>query len=250
MSRVYFHSPEDTAEVSGSERAYMGSVINELSLAIINPKWQKDKLLSLLPPSCYLKNDYKSDVDWARDFSIWFSVGMDGNFLIDGKHVELFGLALNTAYKLGNDVVRLMVRIHGQCEIHCWIPGRDRAWITGIIESGLQTNLLRSEMGWNDVIKLLNLNSKTPVVLSYSVCDGFPNPYGLGRSEGFSDKFWDMPYEEQWRLAFSALKKSRGGLKICRETWNDFYYNDGMTAMDIINRPMPKENCPETVGSK
>ena len=243
MSRVYFHSPEDTAEVRGSERAYMGSVINELSLAILNPRLQKEKLLNFLPSSCYLKRDYQSDVNWARDFSIWFSVGMmDDSLSVDGKQIETFGLALNTAYKLGNDVIRLMVRIHGQCEIHCWIPGRDRAWIAGIINSGLQTNLLRSDAGWNDVIKLLNLNSKTPVVLSYSVCDSFPNPCGLGRGDGFRDKFWNMPYEKQWRLAFNALKKSQGGLKICRETWNDFYFNDGITAMDIINETVANQD--------
>ena len=242
MSRVYFHSLEGDAEVRGSERAYMGCLVNNITLSILDPRMHKDKLLSILP-DCYLKeNDsrYSSDDDWARSFSIWFSVSFDRGFLVNGKQVDTFGLALNTAYKIGNDAIRLMARIHGQCEIHCWIPGRDRAWIAGIIESGLKDNLFRGDSGWEDVIKLLTSNQKTPVVLSYGVCDGFPNTNGLHLSERQQENFYNLPIEIQWRRAFNALKKG-GGLKICRETWNDFYFNDGMTAMDIVNKPIEKQ---------
>jgi transposase len=34
MSRVYFHSPSGTAEILGSERAWLGSLVSDLSIGL------------------------------------------------------------------------------------------------------------------------------------------------------------------------------------------------------------------------
>ena len=240
MSRIYFHSVDETAEVSGSERAYMGNLINQIAVAVFDPKLRRDRLLAVLPDDCYLKNDVRysvSDHIWADAFRVWLSVS-DGDFVVDKRKIGAFEIALNTAYRLGSDAIRLMARIHGQCEIHCWISGQDRAWVASVIDAGLSHSLFREDMGWGSVIDLLNFNNRRPVVLSYSVCDSFPSPYTLGRSERFNEKFYEMPIETQWRLAFSALKKRGKGLQICKKAWDSFYFGQGITAMNIVNKPL------------
>lgn len=117
--------------------------------------------------------------------------------------LELFGqtyhsgdIGLNTALVAGSDPIRLAAKIHGWCEVHAWFEGKDRAWAADIMEEGLETGVYRRTLirppfpgveplgppeeqsqGWEDVIALLRSGDQGPVVMSYSVCDQFPNQY-------------------------------------------------------------------------
>jgi hypothetical protein len=230
MSRVYFHTLDETdAELHGSERAYMGNTITNLCSAMFVPEWNKDKIIPLLGDN-YFTNS--SERDFAKDFRIWLSVG-SGDFKVGKTPVEKFGVELNTAYKIGGDAVKLMCRIHGQCEMHCWIPGKDRIFIADIIDAGLKDFIFRDDQGWDDVTKLLRSGNKNPIVMSYSVCDQFPN---MDIAEYYNaDRWYALRHETQWHKAFAKIKNN-AGLKICRETWSSFYFNYGDTAMSLLNR--------------
>jgi len=118
MSRINFHSASDQAELYGTERAYMGTLIARLSLAVLNngiaPYLHHDRnpLLRVLPENCHLRcldYDYRQ---WWEIFSNWWSVG-DDPIIVHGQPREVFALQLNTALVLGGDPLRLLARLHG-----------------------------------------------------------------------------------------------------------------------------------------
>lgn len=167
--------------------------------------------------------------------------------LIDPKHEALwqdddrtFGQKLNEALARDDDAWRFVARIHGQCEIHAYVEGQDRAWLAGIIERGLASGLLRgiemtgtreARSGWPAVIALLRERDDDPVVTSYSVCEGFPN-LTIVREEGTwqptipsfdpEDEWYALPTEEQWATALAALRQRQAHgsrLRLWPEDW-------------------------------
>lgn len=113
-----------------------------------------------------------------------------GDHVVSSANIEL-----NTALAVGNEAVCLAAKIHGWCEIHPWIEEHDRAWFADVIEwavacgiyrdgiwytglTGDPTQRQRVRQGWDDVTTLLRdrAGHPGPVVMSYSVCDEFPNP--------------------------------------------------------------------------
>lgn len=200
MSRVYFHSPSRTAELRGSERAWLGGLATDIALGLLdlrNPS-RIDRLRPLIHPGHYMaKHDTTSPGwanSWAASYATAFSVGWSESApLIQHKRepIDSFTLALNTALTLGNDAVKLAARLHGSCEIHAWVDGPNRAWLADIMQAGIDTGVYRrgfsqrvssdsdetvwSDQGWDDVIALLRERDDEPVVTSYSVCDGFPD---------------------------------------------------------------------------
>lgn len=248
MSRIYFHSPEATAAVRGSERAYMGSHIADLFNATLDiPRFfEKDAtFFKLIPQGCYLQDSIESlDLsNWLRfieSLEIWIrSLASDHYFVAGSYKIDIFGLQLNTAYLAGSDPIKLMARLHAQCEIHCYIEGQNREWLAGIIERGLKSAIYRRNQGWESVIELLRNGFNTPVVTSYSVCDSFPNP-SIANFEPqlneYDDPEWDAWYEldsaEQWNQAMQGLKQ-KGWLELNPESWNDYYFSHGWDAFKL-----------------
>lgn len=139
---------------------------------------------------------------------------------VTGAQLDSFAVALNTALAIGGDVVRLMARIHSQCEIHGFIPPEDCEFVANIIAKGRKSGLCRSEMGWQGVSELLKTAAfdGNPVVMSYSVTDTFPG--------------WDGEKDEAkpWDEAFAALDKS---LAIKAEGWGDYFFGNGLTFFDL-----------------
>lgn len=83
---------------------------------------------------------------------------------------DVFVDGLNAVYKSGSDALKLLTRIHGQCEIHCWMKASNRIWVSNIIEEGLFKGVFLPNKGWENVIRFLRSNTEDPVVLSSSVC--------------------------------------------------------------------------------
>lgn len=261
MSRIYFHSEHGTAEVRGWERAHMGVLSTDLlkaSLILHGGASRKPTILRAIP-----LGEYVHAIDGyalERDLDVWLSVAIDHEFLIDGHRADVFTVALNTALALGNDVVKLCARLHGQCEIHCYVEGPHRAWLAGIIEQGRKIGLLRKDSGWEDVITLLRSRADEPVVCSYSVCEQFPN-YGIVRREGVwtaprvawdadfnerplepgeegeedTDAWYDKPKDEQWQLALIALRQQASArhLELTPDGWDTYYFEQGLTGFDV-----------------
>jgi len=249
MSRIYFHSLNREAEVRGSERAYFSVLFGDLFSSIFNApvrlgdfddrrravlakalgkdhyvnaslKWTDENHATLNPSDKYYEDRLKT----------LFSVGNANLF----GQIDTFGLLLNTANVMGNDAIKLAARIHGQCEVYCWVKGENRNWLAGIIETGLSSGIYRQQQGWEDVQALLKEDDSTSVVLSYSVCDSFPNSAIAGfvptKDENGDDSWdaWhDLDFSVQWQQACEGLERSGGGLELSPDNWSTFYFAHG-----------------------
>lgn len=260
MSRVYFHSPEDEAIVRGSERAYMGICISdwfESTLAIPRFFEANSPIFNFIPKDSYLYRDLASldPRDWLRfreSFRAWLGSSGDRSFVIGNYKVDLFGAQLNTAYLMGSDAVKLMARLHGQCEVHCYVESQNREWLAQIIERGLATAIYRKDQGWEDAIALLRNGHNSPVVTSYNVCEQFPNAYIAGfeapideEGEKNWDAWYDLKPEAQWELGMQGIK-GKGGLELKPDNWNDFYFAHGWDAFKfnhLLSIPQERWNA-------
>ena len=251
MSRIYFHSEHDTAELSGSERAYMGYVCQNLlesalGLHDLFPDEHTEHWVARLLPETHYAHRSRGHMQTA---SLRTAIHMSANDLSlpDGTRLEPFALALNTALRIGGDALKLMARLHGQCELHCWVDGSNRAWLADIIERGRAINLYRPNQGWEGVIALLRWRDDGPVVCSYSVCEQFPNQTMASEAgwecplneygDADEDAWYDMPDDERWRLAMDGLKAIDAGARYSRElrpdTWAAYHVGNGMSGYDL-----------------
>lgn len=235
MSAIYFHSQDGTALVRGSERAYMSGLCGDLMLGVIGDiEYAREWLLPLLPADCYARAGPKATLEM-------YLRNADGDLIVDGERIDTFLLALNTAWALGGDPLRLLARLHGQCEIHCWVDGPDRTWLAGIIREGRKSDLYHAEQGWEDVANLLETRDDEPVVCSYSVCDQFPNfgclpaehPLKQSHDERRFEWFDDLEVAETWATCMRGLREQGGGLQIQPGAWDSFAFGDGQSAFTL-----------------
>lgn len=230
MSRIYFHSIDGDAEVKGSGRAYFGVLIGDLALAVLQPnEYVGDRYKKILPVDSYVA--VSDDRNFEHNFRLWFSVGGDEKiFAMGGKNIDTFGIALNTAYAVGSDPIKLAARIHGQCELHCYVEGSNRAWMSGIIKDGLKHKIYRAGEGWEEVITLLEKASDSPVVLSFSGGDSFPNQ---SVADYHNDDWYDLPESQRWEMAMVGIR-GKHRLEISPDDWRDYKFSHGITAFDVV----------------
>lgn len=246
MSRIYFHSPSGEAEVRGPERAMFGSYANDAlanALRLRDSMFQDETLARVLPllakrPEYALIN--------LRILETYLTVMGDAAFIVSGLNepLSVFSCALNTLMATGSDPMILAARLHGQCEIHAWVDGPNRAWLAGIIERGLASGIYRPNMGWDKAMVLLCATDQEPVVTSYSVCEQFPN-VGVAESAGLwksadddHDDWYALDVAEQWRLCMAALRLSEGSREMYPERWRwpDFHFGSTpTTAYQLIH---------------
>lgn len=193
MSRVYFASPSGSAELKGSERAWLAGLVNDIATGALalSSHGNAEQLLRFVDPAHYLYLEPDApkrpgwQAPWAHSYETAFRVGMGSAPLVQyqGRELSTFTLALNTALLLGNDPVRLGARIHAQCELNCWVDGPNRAWMADIIDHGLEVGVYRrgaedDPQGWEEVAAFLRARDDEPVVLYDSIgSDGFPSAY-------------------------------------------------------------------------
>lgn len=248
MSRIYFHSEHGTAELRGSERAYMGNMcMQQLFIALdLYDRFLDDRkqhwATKLLPPDHYV-HGYRGQrgVDMAQTTLF---VGQETLTLPDGRTTIAFSASLNTALRVGGDAFKLMARLHGQCELHCWVDGPNRAWLAGIMEQGRAINLYRANEGWEEVIALLRARDDGPVVCSYSVCEQFPNAEiadwevpEADEGESNWDAWFELSADERWRLGMQGLRQRNEGqrytLEMRPDVWDDYTISAGISGYDM-----------------
>ena len=144
MSRIYFHSRDDgDIEISGRERAFLANALNRFAFGCIGDgmltsfQGSSPTILKIVEDDCYLHN-YAKDRYFNNMFETWLSVGTE-DFIHPfnrNKKIEHFSVVLNTALEAGNDVVKLMARIHGQCEIHCFVRKENIEWFADLLQKG------------------------------------------------------------------------------------------------------------------
>lgn len=233
MSRVYFHSPSGEAELRGSERAMMGLFINNTFTSMLDPycKYDCESQPSIIRP--LVQSGW-----WTSNFRDSFLLACnheDITFTLGDKQDSAWGAALNTTLAIGNEPTKMMARIHGQCEIHAFLRGENRAWMADVIKQGRSLGVYRPNMGWETVAEFLRADSSEPVVMSYSVCEQFPNS-GVAEweDENDGDDWYDLPFEKRWSLAFDKLTDPENdrGLEII--PGEDYHFGNGTTAFEII----------------
>ena len=238
MSHIYFHNEyTNDTELSGCERAAASVMCNTmlmLSLGVSVVDDHNDAILRVLPKDSYL-HGYRGG-DFYNRLAAW--IAASEKFVLD-RETSIFEAELNTAYVIGGDAVKLMARLHGQCEIHCYVEEQNRVWLAGIIESGLTAGVMRQGFGWDEVVGLFRSDYPGPIVTSYSVCGGFPSP-GVAVNAGVWDSkadnweaWYDLPVADQWRLCMEALRKDQGGLEMRPDNWQDFRFGHCLTGYDV-----------------
>lgn len=162
-------------------------------------------------------------------------------FRVADIELNSFDVALNTALAVGAPVIALAAKIHGACELHAWVEGPDRKWLADLIDDGLDIGVYRREVtghsqGWESVQELLRSRDDEPVVMSYSVCDSFPNQYVANWQppDGDEDAWYDLPDDQQWELALAGLRKARPWAQITPESLAGQGFHLGVTVYDLL----------------
>lgn len=148
------------------------------------------------------------------------------------------GPMLNAGIKSGDDAIILAARIHGQSEDIVFVDGSNRAWLAGIIESGCARGVLRAEMGWDGVVRLLRSSDSEVVVITTSQGESFPNMALAIEHEAWSpsdpndggdDEWYDVVSEaDRWTHGLSALRAREQtidcGWELKPENWHEFRF--------------------------
>jgi hypothetical protein len=222
MSAVYFHSPSCTVALRGPERAYAGHLTNRLAIGLLDLSGYRTR--ERLEP--YISMPYGpvlDDADWARQMELWWGQSGQQGFSVGDVELHPRNITLNTAMVAGGDAVELLARVHATCEIHGYVEGEHRDWLAGIIERGRESRVLRASMGWEQVVTMLRNREDEPVVMSYSVCDAFPNALCHDDQEAF----WELEESQQWELSMAWLRGGRKGqVDLHPEMWGRRGFGD------------------------
>ena len=235
MSSINFRTKTRSARVNGIERHRAKAVcesttMSAFDLAINRYAPEESVLCRVLPAGC----NPSQLSEYLR-----LSMVVSDSILVGDRRFDMFYLSLNTSPVLGSDLVKLLARLHGQCEIHCWVAAEHTRWLAGIIRNGVEKHLLRNDTGWDGVIELLESGDEN-VVTDYSVTEIFPNPHIAGwvppvGEDGKPDRdaWYELSREEQWEMAMRGLRQEKG-LELTPDDWASLYFADGSIAFDLI----------------
>jgi len=246
MSRVTFHTKTAQAEIGGAERHWWAHLCWRLTNGVLDiaDPWRNDafdRLWAMVPAGHHLKapDSRYDDRTRAGRLLTAIHVGSGRDVVLEhkGHRIDTFGLILNTALAVGSDAVRLAARLHGSCEIHCWVEDNNREWLAGLIEEGVATGVLRKSFpdsnhrGYDEVIKLLrHPEHRGPVVTSYSVSEFWPGVHLLDRQPTDPEELYDIPPGERWDR--SMYKQQGAELK--PDDWTSFRFGHKLSALDVI----------------
>jgi hypothetical protein len=247
MSYVEFRSESASAELRGSERAWLGQLVTDLTLAVLNPggPYGRDTLAPLIKSGHWLSKyrEEASDVGWAQAFTTSWHVG--GTFLTGDR--DPFTISLNTADLIGSEQIKVAAWIHGQCEVHGYVEEPERGRLADVIDAGLAGGVYRQGQGWEGVAVLLRNGDGGPVVMSYSVTDGFPSPEALTGSDAAAlnldeegEVFWALPVARRWELGVAWVRSAESGLGAWVPGERRRYGSPALTAFDLIAASVTK----------
>ena len=240
MSAIWFNSKDGcNVYVKGNERAWFGVYCNSLmTRALKHTMWDSSSHPSVwrrILKDTYLANYKVVNLFDAFDdvLSAWLMVS-NKKFMVGDVEIDPLCVALNTAIVGGSDPVVLGARLHGQCEIHTYVEGEDREWLADVIRHGRRIGFLRKGMGWESVVKLLELDYDSPIVTSYSATESFPNRWVAGITEDSDEDVWyDLPYTEKWDMAMEGLRDKSDIKKLTPLDWNEFGFGNGINAFQL-----------------
>lgn len=236
MSHIGFRSIDGDANVGGRERAYCGILVSRVADAILDldgmVRFASDRERKRLFDILGLQHE--------MDLRYFTSTLLSPTKTIEGEAWDIWHLELNTIMVFGSMPLRLCARVHAQCEIHGYVEGPHRAWLADIIDEGLTHKVLRKETqgygkGWEDVSALLRKSSDSPVVMDYSVTNGFPHPPDR-LDENELEEWHEKSHEEKWGESIEWLRSESGyRVELNPETFSLPEFGDGRTFVDLAD---------------
>lgn len=250
MSHIAFHSKEhETVYVHGSERAHMGIVITDMAAAIF-PRGVGDEhpFINLVPQAERERWSWTLRGPQAEGWvKIYLSSYSDYQLEFNGTRHESKETVLNTILAMDSDIMSFMVKVDGTCESHGWFPDRDHNHFAAIMRQGLDRHILRSNRGWDAVIDMFEADLNEPIVMSYSVTNGFPNDEICGVMEKDVDEWYETHSQaQQWDASMAALRKLPY-LEISGQTLNEQWFLDASTLWDAMESPEWKGEVDGTI---
>lgn len=274
MSRVYFHSPSGEAELWGGERHWLGSFCGDLARGFFDVVHDHEKIGALCSGPGYLQYPGTQNLEkfwaWQKSALLSLTSSVSDDFMSwKGHRIPSWHLVLNTVCRTGSDAAILAARIHSQCEIHCYVEGPDREWLAGLVDAGLESGVFRNLApykavhDWHEVTDFLRSRDDEPVILSYSVCEQFPDPDVIGYrapeampGEEFQpswcdDELWEsldqrgrLEYHEgeawnrladaeRWELGLAWLRGLDDGRRLQPSDWRNVRFGCGLSILDI-----------------
>lgn len=229
MSRVHFTSRSGEAELMGFERAHCQNVVSDIAVSLLrlNSSWilQGDNL----PWSELAPGKDEQQLRWC------FTGIIMEPFVWKGHEISPWRIMLNTVLRLGSDPLRLMARLHAQCEIHSWVDGPNRAWLASIIDEGLESGLYRESGKWGEVAEFLRSSDSEIVALSYTVTECWPNGYACGyNSEEDAEAFYEFDSDKKFDLCEEWLRTANAGQEMKPDNWASYYFGDGLSGFDLL----------------
>lgn len=248
MSRIILATRDDEVRVLGSERAYLGMLVDRVALGLLDLSSDRvrERVEQLIPATHWARQQSGNHLRYLSDLALaWRDIGGFGIAGWKGKPVSTWRLNLNTALVVGGDALKLAAKIHGQCEIHCWTEGDNAAFVADIIDNAVETGMYRPGAGWGAASELLR-KADGPVVFSYTVSDTFPNA-GIadwscdhpefdadGSEHEGGDCWYELTENERWDLGVAGLRASTGGSEITRDDWDTFRFGEGLSLFDLF----------------
>lgn len=243
MGSIKFESKERAVYAGGSSRDDAEKIIQNMTSAVLDTKNNKYFLSLIIPYGHYMADLEITSPDWAEAFE---TALFDGSLrpIVQGKEIDPFALVLNTASALGSDAVKMIARIHAQCEIHGFVKGENRAWMADIIENS-PIDVFHPDKRWRDVVELLRESDEGPVVMSYSVTDDFLDSAGdewqiewkvappYGTFEEAEDAWEALSHEEQWDYAVKWLY-TKEGFEITPNEWPIAFSGSTLTVGQML----------------
>jgi hypothetical protein len=241
MGGIIFKSIDK--EVIVAERGVMARFCENLGIKTIMDKVNYDnleetsKIIKFKEDDSFVEEYFNKDepgIALRRNMDLDLKLRWDDDIKIYDEVLKEWSTPwlyfLNFAMRVGNPLIHIMARLHGQCEIHAYIKKNNFSWFKDIIQEGLDKKILRDKIrvgkkeystGWTELIEMLETTEGNEIVTSFTVCEEFPMIYlGLDDEESKLDMEWDV----LWGLAWEHISKD-GLLEICPEQLNDFYFS-------------------------
>ena len=241
MSSILFDTRDGRrARLFGSEYVYMTMLVGEILCAAL--PMSSSITTNYIVEGHYLLNTMRKggigSPEWETSLRAAVHALGDRSklFSYKGKPVPTFALSCNTAMAIGNHVMAFIGKFAGAAAGHLLIEGHSKEWVAQIIRDGLGIGVLRSRMGWDDVIALLEAGDPEPVVTHFSGTDSFPRYDWQLRDKSVSQEDWgDLSEEERWDLSEEFLRETKPHLILTDETLR-LKFEHEMTIFDILNQ--------------
>lgn len=215
MPKIIFATKNQQVQVFGLERNRFKIFAYELLIQSLNVGYfNKNHVLAPLLP------------DWI------INEGTVKAFLYSDQYTlgeySVSSLAYNTALATGNESVKVAMQIHSYCEVHGYFEPDSFEWLQRAISQGLSSGLYDRFVGWEKLLSLIE-SSNSEIVMSYSVCDVFPEPSMLTDDHKKQDRLMALPSDILWDKCLKVVKKE------CTEiTPKINYFGKGINGFQLI----------------